>query len=42
MQVDKKNEGGQIKFILLKTLGSPQITTVPNAVLLDTLKACST
>jgi len=40
MQVDKKNEGGQIKFILLKPLGTPLITTVPHDVLLSTLKAC--
>ncbi len=26
MQVDKKNEGGQIKFILIKPLGTPLIT----------------
>jgi shikimate kinase/3-dehydroquinate synthase len=40
MQVDKKNEGGQIKFILLKPLGTPIITTVPQDILLSTLKAC--
>ena len=40
MQVDKKNEGGQIKFILLKPLGVPLITAVPQEALLATLKAC--
>ena len=40
MEVDKKNEGGQIKFILLKPLGTPLITTVPNDMLLATLEAC--
>lgn len=40
MEVDKKNEGGQIKFILLKPLGTSVITTVPQEVLLQTLKAC--
>ena len=40
MQVDKKNEGGQIKFILLRPLGTPLIATVPHEVLLSTLKAC--
>lgn len=40
MQVDKKNEGGKIKFILIKPLGTPVITTVPESVLLETLKAC--
>jgi shikimate kinase/3-dehydroquinate synthase len=41
MQVDKKNEGGQIRFILLKPLGAPLITTVPPDVLLATLQACT-
>lgn len=40
MEVDKKNEGGAIKFILLKPLGSPSITTVPQELLLATLAAC--
>jgi shikimate kinase / 3-dehydroquinate synthase len=40
MQVDKKNEGGKIKFILLKPLGAPTITTVPAEQLQATLKAC--
>lgn len=40
MQIDKKNEGGQIKFILLKPLGKSIITTVPKDVLLQTLNAC--
>jgi 3-dehydroquinate synthase len=41
MQVDKKNEGGQIRFILLKPLGAPLITTVPPDALLATLQACT-
>ena len=40
MEVDKKNEGGAIKFILLRPLGAPQITTVPQEFLLMTLNAC--
>jgi len=40
MEVDKKNEGGQIKFILLKPLGQSMITQVPKATLLATLSAC--
>ena len=40
MQVDKKNEGGQIKFILIKPLATPIIMTVPHDVLLATIKAC--
>jgi shikimate kinase/3-dehydroquinate synthase len=39
MEVDKKNDAGQIKFILLKPLGASIITTVPHDVLLQTLKA---
>ncbi|HAT29282.1 MAG TPA: 3-dehydroquinate synthase [Janthinobacterium sp.] len=40
MEVDKKNEGGAIKFILLKPLGSPSISSAPQQLLLDTLAAC--
>ena len=40
MEVDKKNEGGKIKFILLKPLGAPHITTVPKETLLATIRAC--
>ncbi|MDB5749159.1 MAG: 3-dehydroquinate synthase [Massilia sp.] len=41
MEVDKKNEGGAIKFILLKPLGSPSVTSVPHELLLATLAACT-
>ena len=40
MQVDKKNEGGQIKFILLKPLGKTVIMPAPQEALLATLEAC--
>lgn len=40
MQVDKKNEAGQIKFILLKPLGTAVITTVPQDVLIESINAC--
>nr|WP_267877336.1 bifunctional shikimate kinase/3-dehydroquinate synthase AroKB [Massilia mucilaginosa] len=40
MEVDKKNEGGAIKFILMKPLGSPSITSAPREQLLATLAAC--
>lgn len=40
MEVDKKNEGGEIKFILLKPMGSAYITSVPFEILQETLKAC--
>jgi 3-dehydroquinate synthase len=42
MEVDKKHEGGAIKFILLKPLGNPSISGAPREVLLETLAACST
>jgi len=41
MEVDKKNEGGAIKFILLKPLGSPSITNAPRELLDATLEACT-
>ena len=41
MQVDKKNEGGLIKFILLKPIGKAVIESVPMALLEETIKACS-
>jgi len=41
MEVDKKNEGGAIKFILLKPLGSPSIANAPRDQLEATLKACT-
>ncbi|KAF3998730.1 bifunctional shikimate kinase/3-dehydroquinate synthase AroKB [Glaciimonas immobilis] len=37
MQIDKKNEGGQIKFILMKGLGGALITTASQASLFETL-----
>jgi 3-dehydroquinate synthase len=40
MDDDKKNEGGEIKFILLKPMGSAYITSVPSELLQETLKAC--
>jgi shikimate kinase/3-dehydroquinate synthase len=40
MEVDKKNEGGAIKFILLKPLGSPSVSSVAPEVLRATLEAC--
>ncbi|WEF32540.1 bifunctional shikimate kinase/3-dehydroquinate synthase AroKB [Pseudoduganella chitinolytica] len=40
MEVDKKNEGGAIKFILLKPLGTALVTSAPQEALLDTIAAC--
>jgi len=39
MEVDKKNEGGAIKFILMKPLGAPCVTNAPQELLLQTLAA---
>jgi shikimate kinase / 3-dehydroquinate synthase len=39
MEVDKKNEGGAIKFILIKPLGTAIVTTAPHEALLATLAA---
>ncbi len=41
MEVDKKNEGGEIRFILLKPLGAPLVTAVPIPELLATIADCS-
>ncbi|GIZ53431.1 3-dehydroquinate synthase [Noviherbaspirillum aridicola] len=41
MQVDKKNEGGQIKFILLRPLGATVIMPVPSEALHATISACT-
>ena len=40
MRVDKKNAGGEIQFVLLKSLGSAFVTTVPDAMLRETLDTC--
>ena len=41
MEVDKKTEGGIIKFVLLKPLGSPVITAAPRDLLEATFAACT-
>lgn len=41
MQVDKKAAGGEIKFVLLKPLGSPIVTAAPQAMLEATFMACA-
>ena len=40
MQVDKKNIGGEIQFVLLKALGKAVVAKVPEDMLLATLKEC--
>lgn len=39
MQVDKKTEGRQIRYVLLEKLGKAQIKSVPDAIVLETLAA---
>mgnify|MGYP004461821017 FL=1 len=41
MQVDKKNAGGEIQFVLLKTLGEAVVTPVPMDLLGATLRESS-
>jgi shikimate kinase/3-dehydroquinate synthase len=37
MQVDKKNEGGEIKFVVLSALGKAKLISAPHSILLETL-----
>ena len=37
MEVDKKNEGGKIRFILIKPLGKAEITEIPANILREIL-----
>ena len=39
MQVDKKTEGGQIRYVILEKIGKAQIKSVPDAQVLETLQA---
>ena len=39
MSVDKKAEGGEIRYILLDGLGRAKITAVPDQIVLQTLQA---
>lgn len=39
MQVDKKTEGGQIRYVLLEKMGKAQIKSVPDPQVLETLVA---
>ncbi|SNX28882.1 3-dehydroquinate synthase [Polynucleobacter meluiroseus] len=39
MQVDKKTEGGQIRYVVLEKMGQAQIKSVPDAQVLETLIA---
>jgi 3-dehydroquinate synthase len=39
MQVDKKTEGGQIRYVLLERIGKAQIKSVADAQVIETLIA---
>ena len=39
MQVDKKTEGGQIRYVILEKIGKAQIKSVPEAQVIETLNA---
>jgi 3-dehydroquinate synthase len=39
MQVDKKTEGGQIRYVILEKIGKAQIKSVPDAQVIETLTA---
>jgi 3-dehydroquinate synthase len=39
MQVDKKTESGQIRYVVLEKIGKAQIQGVPDTQVLETLKA---
>jgi 3-dehydroquinate synthase len=39
MQVDKKTEGGQIRYITLGSIGAARIQQVPDATVIETLIA---
>jgi shikimate kinase/3-dehydroquinate synthase len=41
MEVDKKSEGGKVRFILMKPLGAPEIATVPADLLAATIACCT-
>jgi len=41
MQVDKKTEGGQIRYVILEKIGKAQIKSVPDALVIETLVATS-
>ena len=40
MRVDKKAEGGELRFVLIDGIGRATLRAVPDAVLLETLAAC--
>jgi 3-dehydroquinate synthase len=39
MQVDKKTEGGQIRYVILEKIGQAQIKSVPDNQVIETLSA---
>jgi 3-dehydroquinate synthase len=41
MRVDKKAEGGELRFVVLESVGHAALRPVPEAMVLETLAACS-
>jgi 3-dehydroquinate synthase len=40
MRVDKKAEGGELRFVVIESLGHAGVRAVPDALLRETLAAC--
>ncbi|MFN3295648.1 3-dehydroquinate synthase [Caldimonas sp.] len=41
MRVDKKNEGGQIRFVVIEALGRAGLRAVPDALVVEVIEACT-
>jgi 3-dehydroquinate synthase len=41
MRIDKKAEGGEIRFVVIEALGRAALRPVPEATLRETLAACT-
>jgi 3-dehydroquinate synthase len=41
MRVDKKAEGGELRFVLIESMGRAALRPVPEALVVETLAACS-
>ena len=40
MRVDKKAEGGELRFVVIESLGRAGVRAVPEALLRETIAAC--
>ncbi|GIX23015.1 MULTISPECIES: 3-dehydroquinate synthase [Caldimonas] len=41
MRVDKKNEGGEIRFVVIEALGRAAVRAVPEALVAEVIEACT-